>query len=262
MAKRGGRWWVLLALVAVVPAMSGAGGRLRPELSKSARQISVDAFRAAEHARSVHISGTESIPGAAVASSSIPALQMQLNVDIRQGSALKGTFGPSGQLLDTVVIRSCTTSTASLKPTRTCSLSVYTQIPSDELPSPGFQAPWLELPTPLGQLSPLAPLLDLGKFLTFLAHPSGTLHKSGTGVVDGLPVIWLGSSRGAALAVAEHGTPFPVELVGPGGSDPMTFTGWNRPVRIEEPKGAIKPSGPEPPTGGLPFPGSTSAVPW
>lgn len=135
---------MLVALVAVVPAMSGAGGRLRPELSKSARQISVDALHAAEHARTVHISGMEGPPGAKVGSSSIPALQLQLNVDVRQASALKGTFGPSGELLDMIAIRSCTTSTTSLKPTRTCSWSVYTQIPSDELPSPGLPAPWFE----------------------------------------------------------------------------------------------------------------------
>jgi hypothetical protein len=259
MATRGYRWWFLVALLAAVPAMLGAGGQLQPELSKSARQISVDALHAAERASTVHISGVESIPASDVGSSSIPAPQLQLNVDIRQGSALKGTFGPSGELLDIVVIRSCTTSTTSIKPTRTCSWSVYEQAPSDELPT-GLPAQWLELPGPLGQLSPLAPLPDLGEFFAFLAHPTGTLHKAGTGVVDGVPVIWLGSTKGAALAVAEHGKPFPVELVGPGGSSPLTFTKWNKPVRIEEPQGAIQPSGPEPLTG--PYPGSSSAVPW
>lgn len=90
MAK-GGRWCVLVALAADVPALSGAGGQLRPERSKSARQISVDALHAAEHARTVHVSGTESIPGAEV-NSSIPEQQIPLNVDIHQGSVLKGTF--------------------------------------------------------------------------------------------------------------------------------------------------------------------------
>jgi hypothetical protein len=189
-------------------------------------------------------------------------MQMHLNVDIRQGSALKGTFGPTNELLEIIVIRSCTTSTASLKPTRTCSWSSYTQIPADELPSTGPSSQWLELPGPVGELSPLAPLPDLGKFLAFLAHPVGKLQKAGTGVVDGVPVIWLGSTRGGAVAVAEHGATFPLEVVGPGGSDPMTFTSWNKPVKIEEPQGAIKPSGPEPPAGGLPFPGSPSSVPW
>lgn len=256
------RGWVVVASIAVVLAVAGAGGRLRPELGKSARQISIDALHAAEHARTVQISGVESIPGAEIGSSSIPAMQMHLNVVVRQGTALKGTFGPSTELLDIVVIRSCTTSTSSLKPTRTCSWSVYTQIPADELPSPGPSAQWLELPAPAAQLSPLAPLPDLGKFFSFLAHPIGKLHKAGTGVVDGVPVIWLGSTRGGAVAVAEHGTPFPVEVVGPGGSNPMTFTRWNKPVKIEEPKGAIKPSGPGLPTAGLPFPGSQSSVPW
>jgi hypothetical protein len=187
---------------------------------------------------------------------------MRLNVDVRQDSALKGTFGPSTELLDIIVIRSCTTSTSSLKPTRTCSWGVYTQIPADELGSTGLPAQWLELPGPAGQLSPLAPLPDLGKFFAFLAHPTGKLRKEGTGAVDGVPVIWLGSSSGGSVAVAEHGTPFPVELAGPGGSDPMTFTGWNKPVTIEEPQGAIEPSATEPSAGGLPFPGSPSAVPW
>lgn len=78
-------------LAADVPALSGAGGQLRPERSKSARQISVDALHAAEHARTVHVSGTESIPGAEV-NSSIPEQQIPLNVDIHQGSVLKATF--------------------------------------------------------------------------------------------------------------------------------------------------------------------------
>jgi hypothetical protein len=33
-------------------------------------------------------------------------------------------------------------------------------------------------------------------------------------------------------------------------------------VKIEEPQGAVKPSGPAPPTGGLPLPESQSVVPW
>lgn len=48
------------------------------------------------------------------------------------------------------------------------------RIPSDELPSTGLPAQWLELPGSAGHVSPLAPLPDLRKFFAFLAHPAGT----------------------------------------------------------------------------------------
>jgi hypothetical protein len=70
-----------------------------------------------------------------------------------------------------------------------------------------------------------------------LAHPLGTLSKAGT-TVGGMAAILLKSATGVTVAVAAHGTPFPLEIVSPG-SGSLTFTDWNKPVTVKKPASYI-----------------------
>jgi hypothetical protein len=56
----------------------------------------------------------------------------------------------------------------------------------------------------------------------------------------GQPVIELKDSKGGSLFVAATGTPYPVAIVGDGThKGTVVFSGWNQPVTLTAPAGAI-----------------------
>jgi hypothetical protein len=209
------------AAVAMAVASVGAGhGGGSSEAGKSANQIAKDAYNAAVNAKSVRVNGNVAANGQ----------QLGVNLNIRQGNAVAGSLTLQGNPIDMVVIGS----------------EVYFSASGAYYESQGESATvanelndkWVKLPT--SEAKDFAQFEHLGQLLDSLNHPTGTLSKAGTSTVAGMAAVLVRSSKGGMVAVANHGTPFPLQLLaGTAGSGSLTFSGWNKPITIKKPASFI-----------------------
>ena len=104
-----------------------------------------------------------------------------------------------------------------------------------------FKGKWLYASATKGPLASFAPLTDMQTFFHTLLTSHGTLAKGAEATVAGQKAIAIeDSSKGGTLYVATTGKPLPVEIQSPkpkGGT--VTFTDWNKSVKIAAPAGAI-----------------------
>lgn len=217
-----GTWYPRLAAAAVAAAVVGAGHGGGPsEASKSPDQIEKDAYRAAVHARTVRLQGS-------YANAGTHGLQVEINLAIRQNTALAGSLSIQGNPISVVVIgsRAYTSASAAFYESQGESASVASQL----------SGKWLKLSAK--DSDGYVSFEHLNQLLDALAHPQGTLSKSGTTTIGGMAAVVVKSSDGPTVAVATHGTPFPLQLVAAGNGS-LTFTGWNKPVRIKNPSSYI-----------------------
>lgn len=199
--------------VAVVGAGRGAGSS---EAGKSPNQIAKDAYHAAANARSVRLSGTVTTNGS----------QLGLNLAIRQDKAVAGSLTLQGDPVNMVVIGSQVYFAAS---------AAYYQSQGEPASVANeLNGKWVKLPR--SQAKDFSKFESLKQLLGDLGHPQGRLTKAGTSTVSGMAVVLVKSTKGGTVAVASHGTPFPLQLLaGSAGTGSLTFSGWNKPVSIEKP---------------------------
>ena len=113
---------------------------------------------------------------------------------------------------------------------------------------------WLVLPANAASLDKDAGLVGLalsaiGMFIEndpffkeFIFPAERTFTVSGTGDVNGTPVVFLkDTSDGAVMAIQTVGEPYPVQIKaeGAGDSSTMTFSNWNAPVSVTAPTEVI-----------------------
>jgi hypothetical protein len=83
----------------------------------------------------------------------------------------------------------------------------------------------------------LSSFTDLGRLMSLVLSPTGTLSLAGVTTIDGKPVVGLrDSGDGSVLYVAADGPPYPVTIRTPGATGPPpTFSGWGEPVTVHPP---------------------------
>ena len=113
---------------------------------------------------------------------------------------------------------------------------------------------WLVLPASAASLDEAGGMVGLalssiGMFIEkdsffkdFIFSAEHTFTVSGTGDVNGTPVVLLkDTSNGAVMAIQTVGEPYPVQIKaeGAGDSSTMTFSNWNAPVSVTAPTEVI-----------------------
>ena len=113
---------------------------------------------------------------------------------------------------------------------------------------------WLVLPANAASLDKSGGLIgvalsSIGMFIEkdpffkdFIFPAERTFTVSGTGDVNGTPVVFLkDTSDGAVMAIQTVGEPYPVQIKaeGAGDSSTMTFSNWNAPVSVTAPTEVI-----------------------
>jgi hypothetical protein len=99
---------------------------------------------------------------------------------------------------------------------------------------------WIVVPEGEGgdDLGGLGQFGQKDSLLKGILEADGELTVSGTGEVNGIPVVFLDDSKGeGTLAVQTVGEPYPVQIKGDGtsGSGEINFTNWNAPVNVTAP---------------------------
>lgn len=103
-----------------------------------------------------------------------------------------------------------------------------------------FAGKWIEAPA-TGTFSQLGSLTNLHSLFNQLLTSHGTLEKGKTTTIRGQKVIGLrDKTKGGTLYVSTTGRPYPIQIVKVGTQGgTINFTGYNQPVTIKPPKGAI-----------------------
>lgn len=209
---------VVVAALAV--AVVGAGRGASSEAGKPASQIAKDAYHAAVSARSVRVKGSVTTNGQ----------QLGVNLAIRRGEAVAGSLSLQGNTINMVVIRSDVFFSASA--------AYYQSQGESSTVASELNEKWVKLPK--SQAKSFSEFENLKQLLGNLGHPTGTLSKDGTSSVSGTAVILVKSTKGGEVAVAAHGTPYPLQLLaGSAGTGSLTFSRWNKPVSIQKPASFI-----------------------
>jgi len=215
--------YLVLALVAVgvlagCGAATGSGDALT---TKTPVQILTAARAAAEGAATVHVAG------------SILGRRPPISVDMRlvSGKGGKGRVQLEGISVALVNVDN----------------SVY--INSDAAFYRRFAPPrvaqrlsgrWLKGSVRGAALRAFAALTDLRTLLATLLNAHGPLERGPDTTVSGEPVIALRDrALDGTLYVSRQGAPYPLEILTRGGRGKLVLDGWNKPVSLEPPAGAI-----------------------
>ncbi len=112
---------------------------------------------------------------------------------------------------------------------------------------------WVKAPVSGSGLASYAGLTDMGRELGLLLN-TGRLVKGATTTIDGQQAIELktkGKLYSGAIYIATTGVPYPLQIVRHGRENAKTtFSGWNEPVTLTAPAGAVELSGLEHHNGG------------
>lgn len=214
---------ILAALtLAVLAGCGGSKSSSNGVASKSADKIVAAAKAAADGATSVHASGSGSDNG----------VPLVINLHIVAGKGGKGSLSEHGLSFDLVRIGP----TAYIRGSK----AFYKRF-AGAAAAQLLQGKWLKASALTGQLASLTPLTDLTKFFDNALGNHGTLQKTGTTTVHGVPVVGVkDTTKGGILYVATSGTAFPIEVTKGGSSGgTLTFDQWNQPVTLTAPPNAV-----------------------
>jgi hypothetical protein len=218
-----GRGAPVLAALALGAALAGCGSSDNGVASKSAPAILAAARTAAQSASAVHVMSSSSAGGARLAMNASLAKDQghtQLKV---LGSALEVIH--TGQ---TIYIKGNRPFNARLERT------LGVKIPSGV---------WLKGPAS-GTFRRFAPLASIVRELGTILGASGPLTKGKATKIAGQPVIELKQATKLGirtLYVATTGEPYPILLRKSGReTNKTTFSGWNDPVTVSTPTGAVE----------------------
>lgn len=212
----------LIALVLAAIAGCGSSSSGNGVASKTAPEILAATKAAADGASAAHVAGALSSGGSPIT----------LNLDLVAGHGGRGQISEGGLAFELIVIDG----TVYIKG----SPAFYSHF-GGAAAAQLFQGKWLKAPTTSGELASLASLTNLGHLLDQALSGHGALTKGPTTTISGQPVVELrGTSRDGSLYVATSGQPYPIEIVRRGSeTGRVSFTGWNKPVPLSAPSGAI-----------------------
>jgi hypothetical protein len=209
--------------LSLAAALAGCGGG-KPSngiAAKPAAQIISTAERAAETARSVHLTGSMANAGQSLA----------LDLDVINGRAEQGTISASGYTVGIIDIANAVYLKGS---------DAFWRHFAGAGAATAFRGKWLKAPAN-GAFAAFAEFTDLkdlfAKILSHQGHPSklGTDHVAGQAVVN----VQL-SSPASRLSVATTGQPYPVALTAGGaGGGRIVFTRYNGAMTIAAPRTAL-----------------------
>lgn len=213
---------IVLVLTVIAGCGSSSSSSGNGVASKTAPEILAATKAAADGASSVHVAGALSSGGSPIT----------LNLDLVAGHGGRGQISEGGLAFELIV----TDGTVYIKG----SPSFYSHF-GGAAASQLFRGKWLKAPTTSGELASLASLTNLGHLLDQALSGHGALTKGATTTVSGQPVVELrGTARDGSLYVATTGQPYPIEIVKRGSeTGHVSFTGWNKPVPLSAPSGAI-----------------------
>lgn len=225
-----------LLVVALALAVAGCGGGSSPsgstnssgsgEASKSAQQVVTDAVKAAEAANSLHMSGQVSAGGQ----------QIGVDLTIVKGKGSVGSLTLKGQKVDLVIVGTNAYMKAGAAFWTRYGGSVGSTI------AQLFQGKWLKYPTTNPQFAGFTSIADAKSLFDKLTTSHGTITNKGAAMYAGQSVVDIfDSSKNRTLYIAATGTAYPVAIVGmaSGSGGTITFDGWNKPVTLTAPAGAI-----------------------
>ena len=215
-------------LVPVALAVAGCGSSSSSSSSgngvssKSATEILAASKAAADSASSVHVAGTLTSNGTPIT----------LNLSLASGHGGRGQISEGNLSFNLIVIGD----TIYIKG----SPAFYSHF-GGTAAAQLFQGKWLKAPVSGGELGSLAALTNFSQLLDQTLTGHGTLAKGATSTVAGQPVVELrDTSHNGSLFVATSGKPYPIQIVKHGSeTGHITFTGWNQPVSLSAPSGAI-----------------------
>ena len=196
------------------------------EAAKTADQIIADARAAANSASSVHLTGQ------------VPGTSTPITVDLHLSAthAATGTLEFNGAPADFVRVGS----TVYVKGP----LSFYAAIGAPAAAIVQLAGRWIQAPATSPALSSFRSffaLTDFHQLVSTVMTPGALpIAKAGTGTTDGTGVVYLTDAKKDKLAVSLVGTPYPVAVIPPADQQgQLTFSGWNAPVTVAAPAGAI-----------------------
>ena len=213
---------VAFAVVAVasLAGCGSSGTKSNGEASKPPRRVLADALKAAEDARSVHVSGTIRSGG--------ESMKVELTL-AQQGG--KGSLTANGQPFDFVRVGDKVYLRG-----RDAFWRVVGGVAAVRL----FHGKWLVASATQGRFASLADLSDPARFFGRLSSRNKVVDD-GAETYHGHRVVALRDpSDGSVLYVSATGAPYPVAATtGRANAGTITFDRWNEPVTFTAPKNAV-----------------------
>ena len=212
---------------AAISACGGSGGSSSSSgngvASQSPDQILASAVKAAQAAKSVHVSGTVNNGGQSIA----------IDLSITSGHGASGSIAEGGASFKLIEAGG----------------AFYIQ------PSPRFLAKfvhskaavqllrgkWLKGSPSDTSFQSFAQLTSIKSLMGSLTQNHGTLSKGSTTTVNGVKAIALQSSKGGTMYVATTGKPYPLEVSKTSGSThgKVTFSDYNKAFSISAPGNSV-----------------------
>jgi len=213
----------VLAIVAVL--LGGCGGSSSSSngiASKTPTEILSAATAAAEHASSVHVSGSITSAGSPIT----------LDLELVKGKGGRGQISEGGLSFNLILLDD--TAYISGSP------AFYSHF-GGSAAAQLLEGKWLKAPASSGTFSSLGSLTDLNQLLNTALSDHGALAKGPTTTINGQPVLSVtDASHDGTLYVATTGKPYPIEISKSGATGgKISFGSWNAPVTLAAPKDAI-----------------------
>jgi hypothetical protein len=215
-----------LALTALVLAGCGShssSGNPNGEASRPASRVFADARAAATRASSTHVSGNFVFRGTAIT----------LDLSVARGRGAKGSASVDGLGFDLVTIGDIAYIHGSDAFWQHYAGGTIAQLLHDK---------WIKARVSQPRFRVLAAATSIGVLFAKLSSSHGTLVNDGKTAYKGAQVVAIRDpSDRSKLYVAATGAPYPVAITGNTSGHPWTvsFDGWNKPVSLSAPKGAI-----------------------
>ena len=196
------------------------------EASKSATLVLSDAVKAADSASSLHIGGNVNSNGQ----------QIGLDLSVAKGTGAKGSLTLGGSRVQLIVVGS----NGYLK----AGPAFWTQFAGSNgsMIAQLLAGRWLKFSVNNAQFAPLVAFSSpKALFDQLQSGADSALKNNGAKTYNGQSVVALDDgAKNGTLYVAATGTPYPAALVKTGsGGGTITFGGWNQPVSLTAPTGAL-----------------------
>lgn len=216
---------ILAVLFLAVFVVSGCGSSSSPSnglASKTPQQVVSDASKAATGASAVHVGGHGTSAGEA----------LTLNIWLVPGKGAKGTVTTNGLNFDFVN----TDGKIYIRGSK-----AFFQRAAGSAAANEFHGKWLEFAQSTAGFGAIAPLTKIDSLFKALFTKHGVLKNVGQTTFRGRRAVAIrDTTQGGTLYVAATGQAFPLAVVG--GSKhrgTVVFDGWNKPVSITAPAGAL-----------------------
>jgi hypothetical protein len=213
---------VLAGVVLVGCGSHGSSASANGEASKSADKVLADTKAAADSASSARVSGN-------IVSSGTP---IKLDLSMGSGQA-KGSMSTSGLSFDLIRIGNTAYIRGSDDFYKHFAGAAVAQL---------LHGKWLKASISSGRFASFEPLTNISLLFDKVASNHGKLANDGAKTFDGQKVVEIrDTSDNSKLYVAATGKAYPVAIVGgkKGQSGTITFSDWDKPLKVSAPKDAL-----------------------